>query len=75
MIELALTNREQYWHTVTWEFQKETDGEAYIWWDEFLTWLKEKYRCEYWERDEQFGGPCLVFQDEKDYLFFIMKIK
>lgn len=75
MIEIALNDREKYWRKINQEFEKETDSDAYVWWDDFLIWIKETYRCEYWEREEQYGGPCLIFRDEKDYLFFTMKFE
>lgn len=70
MIELPLNH---FYEKTVLEFETVNNCDATYWHDEFLQYLRNTYNCEYWERETQFGGPCFVFRDEKDYTFFRLK--
>lgn len=70
MIELPLNN---FYDKVVDEFESENNCDVYIWWDDFINYLRTMYQCEYWEREHQFGGPCFIFQKETDATFFHLK--
>jgi hypothetical protein len=57
------------------EFERENDCEVDLWYNDMMIYLKTKYRCDYWEREEQYGGPCFVFQDERDSTYFMLKFE
>ena len=72
MIELPL---QPYWDKVVTEFERENDCEVDLWYNDMMNYLRTKYNCDYWEREEQYGGPCLVFQDERDSTYFMLKFE
>jgi len=67
MVELQL---HPYYDNAVSKFEADNNCDAYVWWSEFISWLSTWYHCEYWEREEQFGGPCFIFREDKDLTFF-----
>ena len=70
MVELPLI---PYWDRVVKEFETENKCSAYHYTDELIQYLKDRYKCEYWQREEQYGGPCFVFKVEQDSTFFMLR--
>lgn len=70
MIEFELN---PYYENVVEEFEILNNCDVYIWFDDFIAYLRDMYGCEYWQREEQYGGPCFVFKQEKDATLFRLK--
>jgi len=70
MIEFDLN---PYYENVVEEFETVNNCDVYVWFDDFIAYLRDMYGCEYWQRETQYGGPCFVFKQEKDATFFQLK--
>lgn len=70
MTEIPLNN---FYDNVVDEFESINNCDVYVWWDDFINYLRTEYNCEYWERESQYGGPCFIFQNDKDVTFFKLK--
>jgi len=73
--EIPLITNADFWHNSVEEFEIQNNCDVTYWYNEFINWLRDVFHCEYWERETQFGGPCFIFRNEKDYMFFLMRFK
>ena len=70
MTEVQLNS---FYDKVVDEFESVNNCDAYVWWEDFVTYLRTEYKCEYLEREQQFGGPCFIFHNDIDAMLFQLK--
>jgi len=64
-----------YWYNV-WEEFKSQNNDPLGRGRGIHDYLKKNYKCDYWDqREEQYGGPCFVFKDEKDATYFMLRFQ